>query len=662
MAEPVRQQPNFDAPLLQRPPDRAREPEGVPAAVPASTPQRRIFAADRAGADGLPAEPALSRLAELVAHRGADGPFTLALVGGPGSGKSRALAGLVAEAEALSRAAGQTSPFLPGLVTVRIDASELGEDVRAALARHVHAALSQTDPVLAAEAADEANHSSSDPHARLQSLNESLDTGRRRLDAERRARDDADGRRARLAEAILYESGSSRVDAYARANRGNIESALTSFGFTKGDPIATYKGLVQTLCDSGGQVSRIGASLKSLWAYRGQTKLIVWAVLLFIVSSGLATLANDPKWIDSVRNAATMMAPVADWLGAHRSWFGVASTVALIGAILCLLACIYRAVRFSRPLLRGASLVDADLGVRRGELENLVAHHAQRVEALTGEADTLARRVADAERRVGTARPAAPAWLVTDAASDADRARRSYVAQVGTRMARDPNGNRRVLVALDELDRLPPARALETLQHVAATLSNPVFGLVVAVDADRILAAHGGEARAALDRLVQVPYRVDGDTRMDWTDFVSRVAEPMSAAPRLRVNADQSTLDAPLHAAETEMLARLSPLAGPSPRQVKRYVNLYRLGRQDATQELAAFALTLALLVGGTDPETAAFTAALRDGDAQSPMPRSDVGRLGAALDVANAVGGRTITIEEARRARSLAARWSLTA
>ena len=544
MAETVRQQPNFDAPLLQRPPDRAREPEGAPVAVPAASPHRRIFAADRAGADGIPAEPALSRLAELVAHRGADGPFTVALVGGPGSGKSLALAALVAEAEALSRAAGRTSPFLPGLVTVRIDASELGEDVRAALARHVHAAVSQVDPVLAADAADEANHSSSDPHARLQSLNESLDTGRRRLDAERRARDEADGRRARLAEAILYESGSSRVDAYARANRGNIETALTSFGFTKGDPIATYKGLVQTLCDSGGHVSRIGASLKSLWAYRGQTKLIVWAVLLFVLSWGLETLARDPRWIESVRNAGTMLAPVADWLGAHRSLFGVASTAATVGALLCLLACVYRAIRFSRPLLKGASLVDADLGVRRGELENLVAHHAQRVEALTSESNTLARRVADAERRAGTARPATPAWLASDAASDADRARRAYVTQVGTRMARDPNGERRVLVALDELDRLPAARALDTLEHVAATLSDPVFGLVVAVDADRIIAVQGSEARAAFDRVVQVAYRVDADARQDWTDFVSRVAEPMSAPTQPRVDAEH-TFDGP---------------------------------------------------------------------------------------------------------------------
>ncbi len=665
MAEDARQPPSFDAPLMQRPPEGAREP-GAPAPVPAppSAPAapRRVFAADHAaGADGT-ASPGLSRLAELTAHRGAEGPFTFALVGGPGSGKSLALSRLVAEAEALSRASdGRTSPFLPGLLIVRIDASELGDDVRASLARQLHAALSKAEPDLAANAADEANHSSSDPHARLQSLTDSLDTGRRRLDAERRARDEADGRRARLAETILYDSGSSRVDAYARANRGGIESALTSFGFTKGDPIATYKGLVQTLCDSGGSVARFFASLKSLWAYRGQTKLIVWAILFVLLSSGLSSLAADPKWIESVRSAGSWTGPIADWLAAHRSWFGIASTAALAAAGLALLSCIFRAIRFSRPLLKGASLVDADLEVRRGELDNLVAHHTQRVEALGGEADALARRVAEAERRAGTARPATPVWLAADAASDADRARRAYVAQLGTHFARDAQGQRRVLVALDEVDRLPPARALDVVRHAAATLNDPAFGLLVAVDADRVVAAQGADARAAFERLVQVAYRVDGDAQHDWTDFITRVAEPASASPPLRVDAERSTLDAPLHAAEKEMLAKLAPLAGPSPRQVKRFVNLYRLGRQDATKELAAFALILALVVGGTDDEKSTFAASLRNGDGASTLPRSDAGRLTAALDAANSIGGRTITVDEARRAQAVASRWSLT-
>jgi hypothetical protein len=262
MAEAARVQPTFDASPTQHPP---AAPPQRPAPTPVPALPQRVFVSDSAaGDDAQAASPALQRLAELLAHRGAEGPFAIGLIGGPGSGKSRALSQLIADAAALSRAAeGKSSPYLGSLLTVKLDAARLGADVRAAIAEHLHAELSRTAPEIAAEAAEEANHSAVDPHAQLQSLTESLDASRRRLDAERRARDEAESRRARLVETILYESGGSRVDAYARANRAPIEASLTSFGFTKGDPLATYKGLVHTLADSAGPAARIAASAKS---------------------------------------------------------------------------------------------------------------------------------------------------------------------------------------------------------------------------------------------------------------------------------------------------------------------------------------------------------------------------------------------------------------
>ena len=400
MAEAARVQ-TYEASVVDLPMTGA--PRSVPTpVVPAPASDARVFVADDPRLDGDAAvSPAVTRLAELIAHRSAEGPITVAVLGPSGSGKSRALSQMIADAAALSRGSDNPLlPYLPGLVTVWIDAGDLRDDPRATIAERLHTALSEAAPEMARDAAEEANHSAGDPHARLQALSDSLDTARRRLDAERRARDEAESRRARLVETILHESAGSRVDAYARANRSSIEASLSAFGFPKDDPLATYKGLVHTLSDAGGPVARILASAKAVWAYKGQTKLIVWAVLFLLAAWAFGTLASDPSWLNSLRGQGETARTAADRIAANGSWLIAVRHLCLAAAALCAAACVWRAVRFSRPLLRGASLVDDDLSVRRGEIDNLVAHHAQRVEALTGETDKLSRRTIEAERRV----------------------------------------------------------------------------------------------------------------------------------------------------------------------------------------------------------------------------------------------------------------------
>ena len=660
MAETARQQPNFDT-LMQIPP----VPTAKPATAPPPQAPPRVFVTDRpAEGDAQAASPALARIAELVVHRGTEGPFAVALLGGPGSGKSRALAQVLADAAALSKGAdGRATPYVPALATVRIDASELGGDPAAAIAEHVHGVLARVAPEIAAQAADEAGHSATDPHARLQSLAESLDLSRRRLDAERRSRDEAESRRARLAETILYDSAGSRVDAYGRANRAAIESALAGLGFTKGEPIATWKDLVRTLLDAGGPTSRVLSSVRSLWAYPGQTKRLVWAVIFFGLAWGFGALASDQGWIASIDAQGETMHSAAGWLHAHLGWLAVARHAALAAALLCLLSCAWRAFRFSRLLLRGAALVDADLDVRRGELDNLVAHHAQRVEALAGETDVLARRVMEAEKRAGAggARATTPAFL--SGAETAGRARAAYLAHVDAALARGPKGAGRVVVAIDDLETLPPAAAIAALESAANILRFPRFGLVAAFDADRLVAAQPDFA-ARLGRLVQVPFRVDGAEATGWREVVSRLTAPRGPVAPRALDPARSTLDAPLGEAEQQMLATLAPLAGPSPRGVKRLVNLYRLGRPEAQDGLAAFAFALALAIGGTAGEKARFEAMLRGDGAralgQDDAGQDDAGELRPALDALAALMGGAITVDQARRARALAAQWSL--
>ena len=669
MAEAARV-PSFDAPVLDDPRASARQPEPAPqpSSVAAPVADGRVFVADTAKAgEGAVASPALARLAELVVHRGSEGPMTIAVLGGAGSGKSRALSQVVDDATALSRgSSGPQSPYLRGVVAVRIDADDLASDLAgdlagdpgAVIAARLHEVLSAAAPDIARDAAEEANHSAVDPHARLTALSDSLDTARRRLDAERRARDEAESRRARLVETILYDSAGTRVDAYARANRSAIETALTAFGFTKEDPLATYKGLVHTLHDAGGPVARVFASLKSIWAYKGQAKLLVWAVLFLLAAWGLATLVGDPALLDTVRGQGETARLAADRIVANRSWLAFARHVFLAAAALCVVACAWRAVRFSRPLLRGASLIDDDLAVRRGELDNLVAHHAQRVEALAGETDTLSRRTIAAERRtVGAATPA-PAFL-TGTGTGPDRSRRLYMQTVAARLAKGGNDvPGRIVVALDELDTLSPATALATLDRATSMLRAPQFVLASAFDDARLVATLGLDARRSLERLVQVPFHVDRDGGSGWQDVVARLTTPRSSEPPRALDATQSSLDAPLSEQERDLLMRFAPLAGPSPRNVKRFCNLYRLGRADAGDVLVPFAFALALAIGGTPEERAAFDTSLRAGGAGA-VRRDDVGSLRVAIEIAEAMLGRPMTVEEARRANTLAATWS---
>lgn len=657
---PVPAPPQAAPPPVPPPLDSAPRPPAPAEPNQASRPSR-VFASDRPTADGA-AEPtpALDRLAELIVHRNAETPFTLAIVGGPGTGKTRALSQVARWAASLSRGAeGKASPYLPGLVTVAASAVDLAADPVRAVAERLHRVLTRTAPDVAGEAAEEANYGSGDPHAHLRAVGERLDAARRRLDAERNNRDEAESRRARLTETLLYDSGGSRVDAYARANRASIETALTSFGLGKGDTLATYKGLVHTLADSGGPARRVVFCLKSLWAYRGQTKLLVWAVLFFVAAWLFGLMRQNPSWLDPLTSGGETLRNLGEGVRARIGLLGVARQLSLLAGFLCLAACLWRAIRFSRPLLRGASLIDADVAVRRVELDNLVAHHAQRVEALTGETEALSRRVTEAERRAAGAEPvvASPVFL---GEGGVDEAPRVYLFALDQRLGRD-GAKRRALVLLDDLDRLAPEAALDVLEKTSTALAGRSFVLAASFDADRIAGALGESGARRLERLVQASYRVGLAPAPDWRAFVSRVCAPRAPAAPRTPDLSRSALDMPLDEKEQKLLAGLAPLAGPSPRRVKRFINLYRLGRHDAAGDLAGFAFALALSIGGAPNEVAAVRGAVATGEASQSLRRDAFGpRVQAALDLVTSLQGHGVSFAEARRAQALAAQWTL--
>lgn len=657
---PERREPPAPAIPAPRPAQQA-----APAPAPAqAAPPPRVFVSERAPrADELDRAPSLARLAELIAHRDAEGPLSIALLGGPGAGKSHALDHTIERARALSALARETKtgPFGPRLFAIRIEAADLAAAPEPALAARLQTRLSREYPALDAAARELAAAESSDPHTLARAAAETLDDSRRALERERTARDEAENRRARLGEVVLFESSGARFDAYARANRGRIETALRAFGFKAPDALTDYRGLVQTLSESGGPLNRALASARALWAYRGQKKRIFLGVAFFVIAWGLNLMATERGWLKALEGAGDALRPAATWLAANLSIFALGGKIALACGLLAFASLAWRAWRFARPLSRGAALLEADVHARRADIDHAIAHHAQRVDALTREIEILAARASEAEKRAGGPSAFAPrAIAFMGEAETGAQAARAYLAALDRMMAKAPESERapsRILVAVDSLDALAPDVALATLTAVATALARPAFALLTAFDPDHFSAP---SARRALARLVQTPFALAPADGARWSGFVDRLAERAAPdAPAALHNA--SALDAPLQAHERELLAALAVLAGPAPRNVARLVNLYRLARHEAPEGAAPLAFMLALALGGDEAERASVARALDTAAGEAPLAPEHAGpRVAAALAAGAAAQGAPIRVEAARHAAAIARRWSL--
>ncbi|MBV9064309.1 MAG: hypothetical protein JO004_00905 [Methylobacteriaceae bacterium] len=642
--------PARSAPAASPPVERAPQ-----AGAPVSTPHQSVFAADTVGApDTL--SPALARLAELALHRGAETPVSIGLLGGPGSGKSSALAALVRRIEALIKAAAAGGPYLSHTLVLQVSGHELADEPEAVLATRLHQALERQEPAFARESAADAVHSTSDPRALAHAANERLDEARRRLDTERQALEDVSSRRARLIDTVLYESAGSQVDAYARARRSGIESALRSFGIAGPDPIRAYKDEVNGLAQRRGGSSRAGLALRSLYAYRGQTRWLVLAVIFLACAWGFAYLERDHTWLDSIRGSGETARPVADWLQAHLTWLATLRTAAIGIAILCVLVNLWRAFRFVQPVSRGATLLDRDVAQRGQDLDSRLSHQTRRVDNLARDVDALAARAAEMEKRAGSdAGGAAAVDLLPFHASASDRigieSARAFFASVSNRLAQDgaSSGLRRIVIAIDGVE----AAASTAIESIAALLARPGFAAIITADPARI-----GADRLA--RIVQVPFTVAPADHAALVDrLLGRAAVPAAGAEPM--DARHSALDTPVSEGEAELLAALAPLAGPSPRGVKRFVNLYRLARLDAPDELAPLAFMLALDAGGSAGEIAAVEGSLAGSDERALfiLQHSAGTRLAAGLSAAEQAEGKKLTHGSMRRARDVARMWS---
>ena len=359
-------------------------------------------------ADLMGAAEATRPLAEIALAADAQTPFLIGFVGPSGSGASFALRRWVENVEALAAAAGRTagSPFLSKVVVASIDAAGVSGDPACAIASAAFAALERDrDGVNYAALADEAANAGADPLRAAAAAAERHDELVRRLESERAARDDVEAKRARLTDALLYETPGSRVDAFIRANRGAIESRLRRFDLAEGDATTNFRHLVRDF-DGAGPAARAGVAVRAIWAYRGQLGWLLAAVIAFALAFAVDE-ARAPQAGDGLRALASFLAPVADWLAAHQGWLvGLSKALTAIGA-LALLVVLWRAFAFAGLLYRGQRLLGHDVRERRRDLEASAARLNQRVAALDAQAEAAARHVeatSQARRRRQTLR------------------------------------------------------------------------------------------------------------------------------------------------------------------------------------------------------------------------------------------------------------------
>ncbi len=638
----------------------------APAAVTAPPHPATFFSADLpSGPDLLGRDAAMNETAELVAHAATPTPLSLGLFGPAGSGKSHLLHRLLGQVNGLTIAASKlaTSPFLSRIATLRIPAASLQENTVTALAAALYSGLVH-DPAApdgAAELARDAVNASTDPRTAAREAADQLDEVRRRLDAERRALEELDGKRARLMETVLYEAAGSRVDAYARTNRPRIEGRLRAFGFS-GEPVQTFKDLVRDYTERGGVTGRLGVFLRSLWGFEGQTSLLVWAILFFLAGWGIGFAADTQKvWIPAFRNLAEALGPVANWIEAHTSWLGLMRTGAIAAAVLCLLANITRAIRLLAPIMRGASLLRADADLRRGELDTQLSHQTRRVDTLNAEVEAQAKRLEEAERRTRDAGRSGQSMASDQpfaAAGGTEPKAMAFISALTAALSGGGGGPQRLVVAIDDLESVTAKSAAQIVETVQQILAFPQVVTIFSVDAAHLALAWNGPASAAarLERLIQIPLSVDtGIGREDMKAYARRLLEPASVSEGFHIDASRSRLDEPLTSQEADLLAALSPLAGNSPRVVKRFVNIYRLARC-RTADRASLALMLALDLGGSSGELATLGAAMDEHTPDSAilMPPGEP-RLADAIEAAAAAQGHAVTVGSAQAAWRIA-------
>jgi hypothetical protein len=674
-AAPAPQQPARAAPApapVSPPPVQAAPPPPAPASpppAPASPPAlsapvqaEPILLCDSAdGADLLNAAEIVQPLARLCVAPQVQTPFLAAITGPTGAGKSFALRRLTRAIEQFrAPPAASSDVALARVVVAHVDAAG-GVEAPIAIASAAYAALDRGPGGVDYSALlDETGHSGGDPHRAARAASDRHDDLVRKLEAERSQRDDLEARRARLADTLLFETPGSRIDVFARANRGPIEARLRRFGLAGSDAGLSFRSLVRDMATLGAG-ARSAIVIRSIWGYGSQGRLLFWAIVAFALAFAVNFLHGQTA-IGAMEQGNDSLKSVAAWIEAHGDWFDRASQVLLVLGALAIALNLWRALSFSNLLLRGARLLNHEVRERRRDLEARATGLNQRVAALTNEAEAAARRAETASQRAGgKASVRAPGPEFLEAGNGPSAAARGFLgalsARIGHPSATGPAPDRLILV-IDNLDALSPAAAVGWIDVAQGVIGSGCVGLL-AFDPRRLAVALGGprQARRRFGKWLQVTVNLPARQGADGQRVVARLLSTAAQSPPPPDWKAAAALVEPLSPTETTLLASLAPLAAHSPRDAKRFLNAYRLARCSnlprpvvALMQAAAFA----------DDES---QAAMRERLAKDSGDLTDVAgpaALASAVKAARSANGGAISVQDARAAAEVARRYAL--
>jgi KAP family P-loop domain len=649
-------------PLPPRPGAPAAVPTPAPPSPLASAPAEPIFLADSAeGADVLETAQFVQPLAQLCVAPQVQTPFLAAIAGSTGAGKTFALRRLAQTIErlgALPAAAGDA--VLERVVVANVDAAA-GAAAPVAIASAAYAALDR-DPggVDYSSLLDESGHAGGDPLRAAQAASDRHDEIVRKLEAERSQRDDIVARQARLGEALLYDTPGSRIDVFARANRGTIEARLRRFGLAGSDAGLSYRDLVRDLSGVG-TGGRASVALRSVSSYGSQVRLLIWAIVAFALAFGVRATRGETM-IALIARLGDWVKPFAAWTATHEDWFDRASEILFVLGALALALNLWRALGFSSLLFRGLRLLKHEVRERRGDLEARAARLNQRVAALSADAETAAKNAEAASRRAGrkaSARAPGPDFLEAGQAAAAARAFLAALSgRIGQASSVGPAPDRLVLV-IDNLDSLSPEAAIGWIEAAQSAIG-PGCVAVLALDPTRLVDALGGprQARRGFEKWLQLVVNLPGRHRIDGERLVARLLSTRGQATPPHADAKvAAALAQPLSNAESALLTALAPLAAHSPRDAKRFLNAYRLAR---CSNSPAPVMALMLAVAFADDEC---QAAVYDRIAGGSGELVDVvgpAALVNAVKSARAANNGAISLEDARAAAEVARRYAL--
>jgi hypothetical protein len=663
----LRQVGTIDKPAFPTPAEAPTQSVAPPVSIappPPAAPVRvePIFLGDSAdGADLLNASQIVQPLAHLCVTPQVQTPFLAAILGPSGAGKTFALRRLAQTIEQLSASSGTASgQAAQRVVLAHVDAS-IGVEAPVAIASAAYSALDrESGDVDYSGLLDEIRHAGGDPHRAASAASDRHDDLVKKLEAERAQRDEVEAKRARLADALAFDTPGSRIDVFARAHRGTIESQLRRFGLAGTDADSNYRNLARDVSTigAGGQVTVV---LRSIWAYGSQARLLLWGVFAFVLAFILRFLHGQTA-TDAIEHGSDSLKPAGDWVAAHGDWFDRAAQILFILGALAIALNLWRALGFSNLLLRGARLLTQETRDRRQDLEARAARLNQRVAGLTAEVDAAAKRAEAASQRAGgIAAMRAPGPEFLEANHAPSGAAREFLTALGARVGHSAGAGPapdRLIVVVDNLDALSPAAAVSWIDAAQGVIGPGLIGLL-AFDPSRLAAALGNpsEARRRLGKWLQVTVNLPARKDADGELVVTRLLSPGGHSAPAPDAAIAAALVEPLSSAETALLAALAPLAAHSPRDAKRFLNAYRLARCSNSPRPVT-ALMQAVAFADDDAQTAMLER-LADGSGEL-TDISGPPALVEAIKAARVANNGPISIEEARAVAEIALRYAL--